>query len=173
LDAIYPIVYLDAVHIKLRQDGHVKNTAVHIVLVVDLQGHRDVLGQWVSEGAEGTNFWLSVLTNLQNRGVRDIMATTDGLTGFSDAIQAVFPHTEIQRCLIHQTPTLHQTQCGASVRNSLRYVSWRDSKAFVADLKAVYQAPNRETAETNLRYLGEKWNDKYPMAVRSWEKQLG
>jgi len=158
LDAVYPIVYLDAIHLKIRQDGRVKNTAVHVVLAVDLQGHRDVLGQWVSEGAEGANFWLSVLTDLQNRGVQDIfIATTDGLTGFSDAIHAVFPHTEIQRCVIHQ------------IRNSLRYVSWKDNKAFVKDLKAVYQAPNRETAETNLLHLGEKWNNQYPMAVRSWE----
>lgn len=158
LDAIYPIVYLDAIHLKIRQDGQVKNTAVYVVLAVDLEGHRDVLGQWVSEGAEGANFWLNVLTDLQNRGVKDILiATTDGLTGFSDAIHAVFPHTEIQRCVIHQ------------IRNSLRYVAWKDNKAFVKDLKAVYKAPNRETAETNLLHLGEKWNDKYPMAIRSWE----
>jgi len=158
LDAIYPIVYLDAIHLKIRQDGQVKNTAIYVVLAVNLEGHRDVLGQWVSEGAEGANFWLNVLTDLQNRGVKDILiATTDGLTGFSDAIQAVFPHTEIQRCVIHQ------------IRNSLRYVAWKDSKAFVKDLKGVYKAPNRETAETNLLHLGEKWNDKYPMAVRSWE----
>lgn len=158
LDAIYPIVYLDALHLKIRQDGQVKNTAVYVVLAVDLHGHRDVLGQWVSEGAEGANFWLNVLTDLQNRGVKDIfIATTDGLTGFSDAIQAVFPNTEIQRCIIHQ------------IRTSLRYVAWKDNKAFVKDLKAVYKAPNRETAETNLLHLGEKWNDQYPMAVRSWE----
>ena len=158
LDAIYPIVYLDALHLKIRQDGQVKNTAVYVVLAVDLHGHRDVLGQWVSEGAEGANFWLNVLTDLQNRGVKDIfIATTDGLTGFSDAIQAVFPNTEIQRCVIHQ------------IRTSLRYVAWKDNKAFVKDLKAVYKAPNRETAETNLLHLDEKWNDQYPMAVRSWE----
>lgn len=158
LEAIYPIVYLDAIHLKIRQDGQVKNTAVYVVLAVNLQGQRDVLGQWVSEGGEGANFWLSVLTDLQNRGVQDIfIATTDGLTGFSDAIHAVFPDTEIQRCVIHQ------------IRNSLRYVAWRDSKAFVKDLKAVYKAPNREVAETNLLQLGEKWNDKYPMAIRSWE----
>jgi transposase-like protein len=158
LEAIYPIIYLDAIHLKIRQDGQVKNTAVYVVLAVDLQGQRDVLGQWVSEGAESANFWLNVLTDLQNRGVQDIfIATTDGLTGFSDAIQAVFPRTEVQRCVIHQ------------IRNSLRYVSWKDSKDFVKDLKAVYQAPNREAAETNLLRLGEKWNDKYPVAVRSWE----
>lgn len=158
LDEVYPIIYLDALHLKIRQDGKVVNTAVYSVLAVDLNGQRDVLGHWVSDGAEGANFWLSVITDLQNRGVKDIfIACMDGLTGFSDAVHAVFPHTEIQRCIIHQ------------IRNSLRYVAWKDRKAFVHDLKAVYKAPNRETAETNLLHLGEKWNDKYAMAVRSWE----
>lgn len=158
LDAVYPIIYLDAIHIKLRLDGKVINTAVYVVLAVDLQGHRDVLGHWVSDGAEGANFWLSVLTDLQNRGVQDIfIATVDGLTGFSDAIHAVFPKTEVQRCIIHQ------------IRNSLRYVSWKDRKAFVHDLKAVYKAPTREAAESGLVQLNEKWSPKYAMAVRSWE----
>lgn len=131
---------------------------MYAVLAVDLNGKRDVLGHWVSDGAEGANFWLSVITDLQNRGVQDVfIASMDGLTGFSDAVHAVFPKTEIQRCIIHQ------------IRNSLRYISWKDRKAFVHDLKTVYQAPNRETAETNLVRLGEKWNDKYAMAVRSWE----
>lgn len=158
LDAVYPIIYLDALHLKIRQDGKVINTAVYVVLAVDLNGQRDVLGHWVSDGAEGANFWLSVITDLQNRGVEDIfIACMDGLSGFSDAVHAVFPQTEVQRCIIHQ------------IRNSLRYVSWKDRKAFVQDLKTVYQAPNRETAETNLQHLGEKWNGKYAMAVRSWE----
>jgi len=158
LEAVYPIVYLDAIHLKVRQDGKVINTAVHIVLAVDLNGRRDVLGQWVAQGAENANFWLSVLTDLQQRGVKDIfIATTDGLTGFSDAVRAVFPHTEIQRCVIHQ------------IRNSLRYVSWSDRKPFVRDLKLVYQAPNRETAERQLQHLEEKWQDKYAMAIRSWK----
>jgi transposase-like protein len=158
LDAVYPIIYLDALHLKIRQDGKVINTAVYVVLAVDLNGQRDVLGHWVSDGAEGANFWLSVITDLQNRGVEDIfIACMDGLTGFSDAVHAVFPKTEVQRCIIHQ------------IRNSLRYVAWKDRKAFVQDLKTVYQAPNRETAETNLLHLGEKWNGKYAMAVRSWE----
>lgn len=158
LAAIYPIIYMDAIHIKIRRDGKVSNTAVHIVLGVDLNGHRDVLGHWVADGAEGANFWLSVVTDLQNRGVQDIfIASMDGLTGFSDAIHAVFPNTVIQRCIIHQ------------IRNSLRYVSWKDQKAFIQDLKMVYQAPNREAAETNLLHLGERWSDKYAIAVRSWE----
>jgi putative transposase len=158
LAAIYPIVYLDAIHLKLRRDGKVVNTAVYIVLGVDLDGYRDVLGHWVGDGAEGANFWLSVITDLQARGVQDIfIACIDGLTGFKDAIQAVFPHTQIQRCLIHQ------------VRQSLTYVSWKDRKAFTADLKTIYQAPTREAAETKLLELAERWSERYPMAVRSWE----
>ena len=158
LEAIYPIVYLDAIYLKLRRDGKVANTAVHIVLGVNMKGYRDVLGHWVAEGAEGANFWLNVLTDLQNRGVQDIfIASVDGLTGFSDAIHAVFPKTEVQRCIVHQ------------IRNSVRYVAWKDHKEFVCDLKNVYQAPTREAAEANLLRLGEKWNSKYAIAVRSWE----
>jgi transposase-like protein len=158
LAAIYPIVYLDAIHLKLRRDGKVANTAVYIVLGVDLDGHRDVLGHWVGDGAEGANFWLSVVTDLQSRGVQDIfIACIDGLTGFKDAIQAVFPHVQIQRCIIHQ------------VRQSLTYVSWKDRKAFVADLRTIYQAPTREAAEMRLLELSERWSASYPMAVRSWE----
>jgi putative transposase len=158
LAAVYPIIFLDAIHVKLRRDGKVSNTAVHVVLGVDLEGHRDVLGHWVAEGAEGANFWLNVVTDLQNRGVQDIfIASMDGLTGFSEAIHAVFPKAQIQRCIIHQ------------IRNSLRYVAWKDRKAFVKDLKTVYQAPNREAGETNLQRLGELWGDQYAIAVRSWE----
>jgi transposase-like protein len=158
LEAVYPIIYLDAIHLKLRRDGKVCNTAVHIVLGVNLKGYRDILGHWVADGSEGANFWLSVLSDLQNRGVQEIfIASVDGLTGFSEAIRAVFPEAEIQRCLIHQ------------IRSSLRYVAWKDRKEFVHDLKTVYQAPNREAAEANLLRLGEKWNDKYAVAVRSWE----
>jgi transposase-like protein len=158
LAAIYPIIYLDAIHIKMRRDGKVSNTAVHIILGVDLEGHRDVLGHWVADGQESANFWLSVVTDLQNRGVQDIfIASIDGLTGFSDAIHSVFPETQIQRCIIHQ------------IRNSLKYVASKDRKAFVKDLKTIYKAPNRETAETNLLRLKEQWSDKYAIAVRSWE----
>src|SRR3954471_21412336 len=158
LAAVYPIVYLDAIHLKLRRDGKVANTAVYIVLGGDLDGQRDVLGHWVGDGAEGANFWLRVVTDLQGRGVTDIfIACIDGLTGFKDAIQAVFPHAQIQRCIIHQ------------VRQSLTYVSWKDRKAFVADLRTIYQAPTREAAETRLLELSEKWSATYPMAVRSCE----
>jgi transposase-like protein len=158
LEAIYPIIYLDAIHVKLRRDGKVSNTAVHIILGLGLDGQRDVLGHWVADGAESANFWLSVMSDLQNRGVEDIfIASVDGLTGFSEAIHAVFPKTLVQRCVIHQ------------IRNSLRYVSHKDRKAFIRDLKTVYQAPNRETAETNLLKLDELWGNKYASAVRSWE----
>ena len=158
LEAIYAIVYLDAIHIKLRREGKVANTAVHVALAVRLDGCREVLGHWVADGAEGANFWLSVMTDLQNRGVEDILiATMDGLTGFKEAVQAVFPETQVQRCIIHQ------------IRNSLRYVSYKDSKAFVNDLKTIYQAPTRESAEANLQRLEEQWNDKYATAVRSWQ----
>ena len=158
LAAIYPIMYLDAIHINLRRDGKVDNTAVYVVLGVDVEGHRDVLGHWVGNGAETANFWLSVVTDLQSRGVKDIfIACMDGLSGFKQAVLAVFPNTQIQRCVIHQ------------IRNSLKYVTWTDRKAFMVDLKLVYQAPTREAAEANLVKLGDQWRSKYAVAVRSWE----
>jgi transposase-like protein len=158
LAPIYAIVYLDAIHLKLRRDSKVENTAVYIVLGVDLEGHRDVLGHWVGDGGEGANFWLSVITDLQTRGVKDILiACMDGLTGFKEAIQAVFPKTEIQRCVIHQ------------IRNSLKYISWKDRKAFMADLRQVYGAPTREAAKVGLERLSETWRARYAVAVRSWE----
>jgi transposase-like protein len=159
LAAVYPIVYLDCIHLKLRRDGRVLTTAVYIVLGVDVDGQRDVLGHWVGDGGEGANFWLSVVTDLQARGVEDIfIACIDGLTGFKEAIHAVFPHTQIQPCIIHQ------------VRQSLSYVSWKDRKAFVADLRTIYQAPTREAGEERLLELGELWGEKYAVAVRSWER---
>lgn len=158
LAAIYPIIYLDALHLKLRRQSKVENVAVYIVLGVDLEGHRDVLGHWLGDGAEGANFWLTVITDLQARGVEDIfIACIDGLTGFKEAIHAIFPQAEIQRCIIHQ------------IRHSLQYVSWKDRKAFVADLKAIYQASTREEAEGNLLQLGETWGKRYAIAVKSWE----
>jgi transposase-like protein len=155
---VYPIVYLDAIHIKLRHEGKVENIAVYTVLGVDVEGHRDILGHWVGNGGESSNFWLSVITDLQTRGVQDIfIACMDGLSGFKEAVLAVFPQTQIQRCIIHQ------------IRNSLKYVTWNDRKAFMVDLKQVYQAATRESAEANLQQLAEKWSDKYAVAVRSWQ----
>ena len=156
---VYAIVYLDAIHLKLRREGKVENTAVYIVLGVDLEGHRDVLGHWIGDGVEGANFWLSVLSDLQNRGVRDIfIASVDNLTGFDDAIRAVFPATLIQGCVIHQ------------IRASLRFVSWKDRKAFTSDLKAIYKAATLEEAEANLLQLEEVWGGKYAIGVRSWRQ---
>lgn len=158
LASIYPIIYLDAIHIKLRREGKVETTAVYTVLGVDLDGHRDVLGHWLGEGSETSNFWLSVVTDLQGRGVQDIfIACMDGLSGFREAVLAVFPRTQIQRCIIHQ------------IRNSLKYVTWTDRKNFMADLRLVYQAATREAAEAQLRQLHEKWGDKYAIAIRSWQ----
>jgi len=158
LASIYPIIYLDALHIKLRREAKVHNTAVYTVLGVDVEGHRDVLGHWIGEGNESANFWLSVITDLQSRGVKDIfIACMDGLSGFKEAILAVFPQTQIQRCVIHQ------------IRNSLKYIAWSDRKAFMNDLKQIYQAVTRESAEANLRQLSETWSDKYAVAVRAWQ----
>jgi putative transposase len=158
LAAIYPIIYLDALHVKLRHEGRVENIAVYNVLGVDTCGRKDLLGHWIGNGSEGANFWLSVVKDLQGRGVRDIfIACIDGLTGFREAINAVFPRTLIQRCLIHQ------------VRNSLKYVNWNDRKEMASDLRSIYTAVNREVGETALLELGEKWSKKYPMAVKCWE----
>lgn len=158
LASLYPMLYLDALYVKLRREGKIENVAVYIALAVDVDGHKDVLGIWVGDGAEGANFWLNVLTEIQQRGVEEILiACVDGLTGFSEAIHAIFPQTLIQRCVIHQ------------IRHTLRYVTWSDQKAFMKDLKTVYQAPTREEGELNLLKLAETWGDKYPAAIRSWE----
>ena len=134
-----------------------QNVAVYNVLGVDLEGKREVFGHWIGDGGEGSNFWLSVITDLQNRGVEDIfIAAIDGLKGFSDAIHSVYPQTRVQLCIIHQ------------IRYSLKYVSWRDKKAFMAQLKTVYQAGTKE--EADLLKLEEDWNDKYAAAVRSWQR---
>jgi len=159
LAPIYAIVYLDALHIKLKRDGKIENVAVYNVLGIDLEGHKEIFGHWIGDGGEGANFWLSVITDLQNRGVEDIfIASIDGLPGFSDAIQAVFPKTKIQRCIIHQ------------IRSSLKYVVWKDRKAFTSDLKTIYKAATREEAEGNLLKLEEKWGGKYGAAIKSWQK---
>jgi putative transposase len=158
LAPVYAMLYLDALIVKLKREGKIENVAVYNVLGVDLEGHREILGHWIGDGGEGANFWLTVITDLQNRGVEDVfVASVDGLTGFSDAIHAVFPQTKVQRCVIHQ------------IRHSLKYVSWKDRKAFTTDLKTVYQASTREEAEANLIKLEETWSRKYGAAVRSWQ----
>lgn len=158
LDAVYPIVYLDAIHVKLRTSGHVQNQAVYLALGVNLEGQKELLGLWVGE-AEGAKFWLSVLTELKNRGVKDILiACVDGLKGFPDAIESVFPKTQIQLCIVHM------------IRNSLRYVSWKHRKMLAADLKTIYKAPTLEAAEQALDAFCEKWDESFPTIGKMWRQ---
>lgn len=157
LDPVYPIVYLDAIHVKLRTGGHVQSQAVYLALAINLQGHKELLGLWVGE-AEGAKFWLSVLTELKNRGVQDILiAAVDGLKGFPDAIEAVFPKTQVQLCIVHL------------IRNSLRYVSWKERRAVARDLKAIYRAPTLEAAEEELEVFGVQWDSRFPQISRIWK----
>jgi putative transposase len=159
LDSHYPFVWLDAIHYKVRADGHYQNRAVYTVLGLNLEGRKEVLGLYLSQ-SEGANFWLSVLTDLQNRGVQDILiASVDGLTGFPDAIQTIFPNTEVQLCIVHQ------------IRNSMRYVGSKHQKAFMVDLKRVYKALNKESAESALDELEQTWGDKYPIVIQSWRRK--
>lgn len=158
LDAIYPIVWLDAIHYKVRNKdtGLYRNQAVYTILAVNTEGHKELIGLYLSE-SEGAAYWLNVLTDLNNRGVQDILiACVDGLKGFPEAIAAVFPDTEVQHCVIHQ------------IRNSLRYVGSKHHKAFMADLKPVYRAATLALAEAALDELEVKWGDQYPLVIKSW-----
>jgi len=156
LDAIYPIVYLDCLVVKIRQDKQVINKAVYLALGVNMEGHKELLGLWLSEN-EGAKFWLNVLTELQNRGVKDILiACVDGLKGFPDAINTAFPETQIQLCIVHM------------VRNSVKYVPWKDYKPVTADLKQIYQSVTEEEALLALEQFSERWDDKYPQISKSW-----
>lgn len=156
LDAIYPIVYLDCIVIKIRDNMRVINKSIYLALGVNMDGKKDLLGLWMSEN-EGAKFWLSVLTELKNRGVQDILiACVDGLKGFPDAIAAEYPETRIQLCIVHM------------VRNSLKYVSWKDYKAVTADLKRIYQASTEEQALAELDRFGQQWNAQYPQISKSW-----
>ena len=156
LESVYPIIWMDALHYKVRLDGQVRSRAVYCVLGIDRHGHKDLLGLYVSEN-EGARFWLSVLTDLQNRGVIDILiACIDNLKGFAEAIESIFPQTEVQLCIVHQ------------VRNSLRYVTSDDQKPFLKDLKKVYRAKNKSSAEYHLDELERKWGEKYPVVLLSW-----
>ncbi len=159
LDSHYPFVWLDAIHYKVRTQGRYQNRAVYTVLGLNIEGKKEVLGLYLSE-SEGANFWLGVLTDLQNRGVQDILiASVDGLTGFPEAIQTIFPKTEVQLCIVHQ------------IRNSLRYVGSKHQKAFLVDLKLVYKALNKEAAESALDELEATWGDKYPIVIQSWRRK--
>ena len=156
LDAVYPIVYLDAIHVKMRTGGHVQTQAVYLALALTLSGDKELLGLWVGE-AEGAKFWLGVLTELKNRGVQDMLiASIDGLAGFPEAIEAVFPKAQVQPCIVHM------------VRGSLRYVSWKERRAVAKDLRAIYQAPTEEAAEEALAALEARWDGRFPMISRKW-----
>ena len=158
LDAVYPILYLDCIVVKIRQDKRIINKAVYVALGVNIHGQKELLGLWISEN-EGAKFWLSVLTELKNRGVKDVfIACVDGLTGFPDAIATVFPKTQVQLCIVHM------------VRNSLKFVSWKDRKAVAADLKRIYQSVTADEAELELEVFAEKWDKQYPTISASWRK---
>lgn len=158
LDSLYPILYLDCIVVKVRQDKRVLNKAIYIALGINLEGEKEVLGLWLSEN-EGAKFWLSVLTELKNRGIQDaFIACVDGLTGFPDAINAVFPQTKVQLCIVHM------------VRNALRFVAWKDRKAVAADLRRIYQSVTVEEAERELDIFAEKWDGKYPSISIMWRR---
>lgn len=157
LDPIYPFVFMDAIHYKIRDDGRIVNRAAYVVLGVNIEGNKDILGIWIGDN-ESSKFWLGILNELKNRGVNDVlMFCVDGLTGLRDAITAVFPKSEVQRCIIHQ------------LRNSFKYVSYKDLKEFSSDFKGVYTAVSEEAALDKLCDLKEKWGRQYPYAFRSWE----
>lgn len=159
LNEIYPFIYLDAIHYKVREEGRYISKAFYTVLGVNLEGKKEVLGLYLND-SEGSRFWMQVLTDLQNRGVKDILiASVDGLKGFPEAINAIFPDTEVQLCIVHQ------------IRNSLKYVGSNNQKQFAKDLKAVYQAFTKEEAEIELDKLEEKWGKKYPIVFESWRNK--
>jgi putative transposase len=156
LDSVYTFVWLDAMHYKVKEEGRIVSRAVYNILGVTTSGMKDLIGIYVSE-SEGANFWLQILTDLRNRGVQDILiASIDNLKGFAEAIKSIYPETEVQTCIVHQ------------IRNSLKYVASKDQKAFIKDLKLVYQAVNKSVAEDNLNLLEDKWGKKYPVVISSW-----
>lgn len=158
LEPVYPFVWLDAIHYKVRHEGRVVNRAVYCMIGINQEGYKDLLGMYLGE-AEGSKFWMQVISDLQNRGVEDIfIASIDNLSGFAEAIESIFPKTEVQLCVVHQ------------IRNSQKYLSYKDVKPFMQDLKLVYQASTRELAERNLEQLGTNWGTKYPKVIDSWRK---
>ena len=157
LEKVYPFIFMDAIHYKVRDEGQVNKRAAYVVVGIDLEGYKDILGIWIGDN-ESAKFWLGVLNDLRNRGVEDVLIfCVDGLTGLEEAIEAVYPKAEVQRCIIHQ------------LRNSFKYVSYKDLKEFTKDFKSVYTAPNEEAALERLYELKEKWGKEYPYAFRSWE----
>lgn len=159
LESHYPIVWLDAIHYKVKENGRYISKAIYTLLGLNIQGKKEILGLYLSE-TEGAHHWLSVLTDLHNRGVEDILiACVDGLTGFPEAIATIFPRTEVQLCIIHQ------------IRNAMKYVGSKHQKAFMADLKPVYRATSKDAAEAALDKLEEKWGDTYPIVIQSWRRK--
>ena len=157
LDAVYPIVYLDCIVLKVRQDSRLINKSVFLALGINIEGQKELLGMWLAEN-EGAKFWLNVLTELKNRGLNDILiACVDGLKGFPDAINTVYPEARIQLCIVHMA------------RNSLRFISWKDYKAVTRDLKAIYQAPTEEAGQQTLEAFAAAWDSRYPQISRSWQ----
>lgn len=158
LEAVYPFVFLDAIHYKVKQDHPYQTKAAYVVLGVTMDGTKDILGVWIGEH-ESSKFWLNVLNDLKSRGVLDVyLFCTDGLCGMLQAIQAVYPQSRLQRCIVHQ------------IRSSTRFVSWKDIKQVAADLKKIYTSVTLEEAEENLLQFGEKWRKQYPSCVKSWEE---
>lgn len=156
LESLYAVVFMDAIHFHVRAEGQIVKKAVYIAIGMDMEGHRSVLGMWIGEN-ESAKFWLSVLNSLKNRGIEDILiACVDGLTGFPNAIEAVYPKTEIQQCVIHQ------------IRNTTKFVSYKDIKSLMVDLKRVYAAVDEQTASYELDQFDEKWGKKYPKIAKSW-----
>lgn len=161
LQQAYAVVFLDAIHYKVKQEGHIVNKAVYVVIGIDFDGNKDVLGMWIGEH-ETSKFWLTVLNELKNRGVEDILiCCVDNLTGFSEAIKACYPNTEIQKCVVHQ------------IRNSIRYVSYKDTKKLLANLKPVYTAPTEDAALSALDDFEKIWGTRYPLVVQSWRRNWG
>lgn len=157
LEKTYSFIFMDAIHYKVREDKQIIVKAAYVVIGVNLDGQKEVLGIWIGAN-ESSKFWLSVLNDLKNRGIQNVLIfCVDGLNGFKEAIGATFPFAKIQRCIIHQ------------IRSSMKYIPYKDRKAFVADLKGIYKAINEEVAMDNLLSLKEKWSSKYPNAVKSWE----
>lgn len=158
LERLYCVVWMDAMHFKVRQDGRVITKAVYTILGVSSKGEKEVLGLYLGDN-ESASFWMQVLTDLSQRGIEDILiACIDNLRGFSEAIESIFPHSEVQLCVIHQ------------IRNTLKYVNWKDYKELLSDLKSVYKAPSKDIAEHNLDVFEEKWGKKYPKAIESWRR---
>jgi transposase-like protein len=156
LEAVYPIVWLDAIHYKIKENGRFVGKAIYTILALNLEGKKELLGLYLSD-AEGAHYWLNVLTDLQNRGVKDILiACVDGLKGFPEAIETIYPNTQVQLCIIHQ------------IRNSMKYVASKNQKAFMADLKTVYKAATKNAAETALNELDAKWGKQYPVVICPW-----